>query len=92
MTYRPCLVCAKVMNRQNYARISGIVVDVCREHGFWFEPDELRRVLVFIEGGGLARARDREILRSQEAERAALQAQWLKDTGRAKGKAWDWDG
>jgi Zn-finger nucleic acid-binding protein len=58
--YRSCPSCGKLMNRQNYARISGVVIDVCREHGFWFDRDELRKVVVFIEGGGLDRAARRE--------------------------------
>lgn len=88
VTYRHCAACGKIMNRQNYARISGVIVDVCRDHGYWFDRDELRRVLQFIDGGGLGRARDREILRAQEAERQARQAQWLADTGQASDRDW----
>lgn len=51
-------------NRVNYARISGIVIDVCREHGSWFDAHELPAVLEFVRHGGLdtARARDTERL------------------------------
>lgn len=61
------------MNRVNYARRSGVVLDVCRAHGLWFDQDELRRVLAFISGGGLDRARERELQELKEARRAATQ-------------------
>jgi Zn-finger nucleic acid-binding protein len=55
--YHPCPVCAKLMNRTNFAHGSGIILDVCRGHGVWFESRELAQVLEFIAGGGLDRAR-----------------------------------
>jgi hypothetical protein len=63
------------MNRVNYARRSGVVLDVCKAHGLWFDRDELRRVLAFIAGGGLDRAREREMEDLKEARRAAVLAQ-----------------
>jgi Zn-finger nucleic acid-binding protein/RNA polymerase subunit RPABC4/transcription elongation factor Spt4 len=71
--YRPCPSCHQRMNRVNYARRSGVVLDVCKEHGLWFDKDELRRVLAFISGGGLDRARALEIEELKEAKRAAVQ-------------------
>lgn len=72
--YRPCPACGQRMNRVNYARQSGVVLDVCKSHGIWFDQDELRRVLAFIAGGGLDRARGRELEDLKEAQRArALQ-------------------
>jgi Zn-finger nucleic acid-binding protein len=60
------------MNRVNYARRSGVVLDVCRAHGIWFDRDELRRVLAFIAGGGLDRARQLELEELKEAKRKAV--------------------
>ena len=71
--YRPCPTCAQRMNRLNYARRSGVVLDVCKSHGLWFDQDELRRVLAFIAGGGLDRAREQEIEELKEAKRSAVQ-------------------
>jgi Zn-finger nucleic acid-binding protein len=59
------------MNRVNYAKRSGVVLDVCKDHGIWFDKDELRRVLAFIAGGGLERARELELEQLKEAKRAA---------------------
>ncbi len=72
--YRPCPVCRQFMNRVNYAKRSGVVLDVCKGHGLWFDQDELRRVLAFIAGGGLDRARERELEDLKEARRAAVPA------------------
>ncbi len=33
------------------------MVDVCRDHGVWFEAGELKLVLEFVESGGLSEAR-----------------------------------
>jgi Zn-finger nucleic acid-binding protein len=71
--YRPCPTCQLRMNRVNYARRSGVVLDVCKEHGIWFDRDELRRVLAFISEGGLDRTRELEIQEIKEAKRAAVQ-------------------
>lgn len=60
------------MNRFNFADCSGVVLDACKPHGVWFDPDELRRIVAFIRGGGLdmARTREREKL-ELERRRAA---------------------
>lgn len=64
--YRPCPECAKVMNRVNFAKSSGIVLDVCRQHGTWLDAHELRRLLEFLRSGGMARARQREVMAATE--------------------------
>jgi len=69
--YRPCPACGQRMNRMNYARRSGVVLDVCKTHGLWFDRDELRRVLAFVGDGGLERARERELEDLKEARREA---------------------
>lgn len=70
--YRPCPACGERMNRVNYAKRSGVVLDVCKPHGIWFDQDELRRVLTFIAGGGLDRARARDIEDLKAAQRAVV--------------------
>jgi hypothetical protein len=49
------------------------VVDVCRDHGTWFDADELRRIVEFIRAGGVETARERERVHL-EAERRRLEA------------------
>jgi Zn-finger nucleic acid-binding protein len=70
--YRPCPACRQRMNRVNFAKRSGVVLDVCKTHGIWFDKDELRRVLAFIAEGGLDRARELEIEELKAAKRAAV--------------------
>lgn len=67
--YLPCPVCRKLMNRVNFAHCSHVVVDVCTVHGTWFDKDELRRIVEFIRGGGLDRARAQEITELEEERR-----------------------
>jgi Zn-finger nucleic acid-binding protein len=58
--YWPCPECRRLMHRQNFARVSGVIVDTCKGHGVWFNEGELRRIVEFIRDGGLERARARE--------------------------------
>lgn len=60
VSYVRCPICAQVMNRMNFARHSGVVVDVCKRHGTWFDRDELRQIVEFIRGGGLDAAREKD--------------------------------
>ena len=58
--YLPCPVCQQFMNRINFAHCSGVIINVCKAHGTWFDKDELRRLVEFIRAGGLEKARARE--------------------------------
>ena len=66
--YRPCLECAAMMNRVNFAKISGTVIDVCKKHGTFLDRGELQAIVQFIHAGGLDRSRQRliEDLKEQE--------------------------
>jgi Zn-finger nucleic acid-binding protein len=69
--YLPCPVCGQLMNRINFANYSNVIVEVCREHGTWFDRDELRRIVEFIRSGGMDKAREREIANLEEDRRMA---------------------
>jgi Zn-finger nucleic acid-binding protein len=69
--YIKCPRCRGVMNRRQYATGARVVVDICREHGVWFDTAELRAVAAFAEAGGLARAAAIDAARA-EKERAAV--------------------
>jgi Zn-finger nucleic acid-binding protein len=69
--YIPCPVCNRLMNRRQFARCSGVVVDWCKAHGTWFDRNELRQIIQFIQAGGLQKAREREKLELEE-ERQSL--------------------
>ena len=73
--YRKCVACGTMMNRLNFGRLSGTIVDVCRGHGTFLDGGELHRVVSFIQGGGLDRARQRQIDDLKEQEHRLRQAQ-----------------
>jgi len=61
--YRACPVCSKLMHRRNFGRKSGIIVDQCGPHGYWFDNRELEAVLRWVQEGGelqVARLKDEE--------------------------------
>jgi Zn-finger nucleic acid-binding protein len=69
--YLRCPRCSQWMNRVNFARCSGVIVDVCKGHGTWFDLDELGHIIEFIREGGLEVARNKEKAELQ-AERQRL--------------------
>ncbi|HKP46596.1 MAG TPA: zf-TFIIB domain-containing protein [Pyrinomonadaceae bacterium] len=73
--YVPCPICSQLMNRINFARCSGVIVDVCKGHGTWFDRDELSNIVAFIRGGGLETARDREKEELQNERQKLLEEQ-----------------
>jgi Zn-finger nucleic acid-binding protein len=87
--YRPCPGCGKLMNRINFGRISGTVIDVCRGHGTFLDAGELHDIVTFIRDGGLDRAREREKRELEEERRrlTTLQAQ-IDSASRASS---DWE-
>lgn len=74
--YWPCPHCRELMNRVNFARCSGVIVDVCRGHGTWFDRDELREIIEFIRAGGIDRSREKERQEIQ-SEREKLRTEQL---------------
>jgi len=71
--YVRCPQCNDLMHRLNFAHCSGVIVDVCRAHGTWFDANELHRIVHFIRAGGLDRSRAKEKLELAE-ERRRLQS------------------
>ncbi|MCA9752499.1 MAG: zf-TFIIB domain-containing protein [Gemmatimonadetes bacterium] len=71
--YRKCPQCHRHMLRRNWNKTSGVVVDVCHEHGTWLDADELERIAGYILSGGLAEAQRREAERPSYATPASSQ-------------------
>ncbi len=90
VNYVPCPECKQLMNRINFARCSGVIVDVCKGHGTWFDRDELSRIIEFIRGGGLEASREREKAAIKEERRRLLDEQ-LADARRTKRSFGDHD-
>ena len=70
------------MNRINFARCSGVIVDICKGHGTWFDRDELSGIVQFIRSGGLEISRQKE-KNEIEFQREQLRAEQLMAASRS---------
>ena len=55
VTYLHCPECGGMMQRRNFGRRSGVIVDWCGEHGTWLDANEMEDVASFVMRGGLER-------------------------------------
>jgi len=67
--YIRCPECNELMQRMNFAGSSGVVIDLCPQHGTWFDNKELQRIIDFIRSGGMDRIREKQIAELKAAER-----------------------
>jgi Zn-finger nucleic acid-binding protein len=57
--YRPCPLCRQLMMPRHIAKgRSGIILDICGEHGLWFDCDELSHLIAWMRNGGLEAVKD----------------------------------
>jgi Zn-finger nucleic acid-binding protein len=94
--YVPCPDCNQLMNRNNFARSSGVIIDICKNHGAWFDAEELPRIVEFIHAGGLERNRQKEKMQISEDRRDLQQQQYMASLDRMRQGAqpsapWDSD-
>ena len=95
ISYVPCPICSNLMNRSNFARASGVIIDTCRNHGVWFDADELPRIVSFIREGGMRTARQRELSEIEEQRnrlRSDTSAVRLRDRWIASDSSFENDG
>lgn len=71
--YVRCPVCQTLMNRRNYGARSGVIVDLCSQHGVWLNGGELRRLLHWVKAGGLLHDREKRQKDKEQAERKRRQ-------------------
>jgi Zn-finger nucleic acid-binding protein len=90
VAYVPCPVCRNLMHRKNFAGCSGVVIDWCKGHGFWFDTDELEKVIAFIHSGGLDKSRKLEIERAR-SEIDRLRAQKKATAAAAPAMGWGFE-
>ena len=77
VNYVPCPVCKQLMNRSNFASSSGVIIDLCKQHGVWFDIEELPKIIEFVRKGGLDHARRKEKLQIED-ERNRLRSEQYK--------------
>jgi hypothetical protein len=46
--YRRCVACGKMMNRINFGRVSGTVIDVCKGHGVFLDEGALHQIVSLL--------------------------------------------
>ena len=51
--YRKCPACDAFMQRTNFRKRSGVIIDRCHNHGTWLDADELEQIAGFILEGGM---------------------------------------
>ena len=68
--YTPCPACGHFMVRRNFSKISGVIIDICRDHGVWLDTGELEQIRSFVANGGLDASQDRQIEENREAIRS----------------------
>jgi Zn-finger nucleic acid-binding protein len=61
--YVKCPQCRTVMNRRQFAHGAGVIIDVCKRHGTFFDVGELPAVIDFVMNGGLERAQREQLVR-----------------------------
>lgn len=64
--YIPCPRCGSLMTRQHFRDISGVLIDLCHDHGVWLDAGELEQIRCFVASGGLSNSQDRLIRRNSE--------------------------
>jgi len=50
--YVKCPVCLTIMNRVNFGKRSGVVVDRCKGHGIWLDAGQLKQLMEWRKAGG----------------------------------------
>ena len=50
--YRKCPDCSKIMQRKNYMNRSGVIMDICLDHGIWLDAGELKQIQEWTSLGG----------------------------------------
>lgn len=75
--YVKCPVCSTVMNRKLFSAGSGVIIDVCRAHGAFFDVGELPKIIMFVMNGGLDQAKKKELEQlRQDAKREQQNAEF----------------
>jgi Zn-finger nucleic acid-binding protein len=70
--YLKCPTCHTIMNRTQFAHGAGIIVDVCKGHGTFFDSGELPAVIEYVAQGGLGSAVKKHMERGHEHAGKAL--------------------
>lgn len=85
--YRRCPECSQFMQRRNFQKTSGVIIDRCKAHGTWLDADELERIAGYLLTGGRPQAT--AALRAEEArDEARYQSARRVNTTLQHGGGW----
>jgi len=59
--YLSCVRCNTPMLKKNFQQVSGVMIDICSDHGIWLDAGEMETIRSFIANGGLDKSQDRRI-------------------------------
>ncbi len=76
--YLPCARCGVAMQRKNFDGGSGVIVDICAEHGVFLDPGELRQIVEYVGS-----ERQQTVQRMRETERMSRLERKIDATHRA---------
>jgi Zn-finger nucleic acid-binding protein len=62
------------MQRRNYRKKSGVIIDSCPSHGIWLDADELEQIAGFILSGNASNAAPIETAKQRRQKAAAAAA------------------
>jgi Zn-finger nucleic acid-binding protein len=71
--YLACVRCGERMARRQVAQRAGVIVDICRPHGVWFDADEFEHFTDFVKAGGLEVLRHDGIVAAERDRKLAAQ-------------------
>jgi Zn-finger nucleic acid-binding protein len=72
--YRKCPECDGYMQRRNYRKKSGVIIDSCPSHGIWLDADELEQIAGFILRGSAGSDTQPETAEERRQKAAAAAA------------------
>ena len=76
VAYRKCPECEAFMQRRNFRKTSGVIIDRCNTHGTWLDADELEQITGFVLSGGNPLADKIMEQADHDARKAAAGAQF----------------
>ena len=68
--YKGCPVCAEVMIRRAYGTVSGVIIDLCSDHGSWVDESQFAALADFICRGGDLLANEIDKVRARITRRS----------------------
>jgi Zn-finger nucleic acid-binding protein len=84
IAYRKCPECEAFMQRRNFRKSSGVIIDSCRKHGTWLDADELEQITGFVLSGGNPEATAILEEAGMAARKALAGAEFARTAGRVQ--------